>query len=145
VVLSSAGDGSRAFTNTLTAFSGVVAGRVSGDEAISLSIFTVGEFSELITLVVIGTNSSGYLGAPPQEVVTVTGTVLPKTLEWTGASNTNFANAANWDDVTLRLDPAARPPSAIDTMEFNSNGGVIPGTGTAATLKFGEGAWHLAT
>ncbi|WP_158932493.1 choice-of-anchor D domain-containing protein [Acidisphaera sp. S103] len=141
------GDGGVAFTNTLTSFSGVAAGGVASAEGISLSTSTGGVFSEQITLVATGTNSSGYLGALPDEVITVTGTVVlpPRTLVWTGAGDTNFANAANWDDRTLGLDPATLPPSAKDTTEFNGIGGGITGTGIAAALSFGAGAWHLAT
>ncbi len=138
--------GSPEFTNTFTAFSGLTAGSVAGGQDISLSTSTAGAFSETITLSATGSNSSGYSG-PLTEVLTVTGTVvLPvRTLVWTGANNTNFANPLNWDDTTLSLDPATFAPDPADTVDFDGNGGIIAGTGSAAVLSFGgESSWHLA-
>ena len=78
------GDDDAAFTNTLTAFSNVAAGGVAGGEERSLATSTVGAFSETITLLANGSNSSGYLGALPEEVLTVTGTVLLPPERWSG-------------------------------------------------------------
>jgi hypothetical protein len=140
------GDGGGDFINTLTAFSSVAAGNVASGDEVSLSSSTAGAFSETITLLANGSNSSGYLGALPEEVITVTGSVVavPRTLIWTGASDTNFANALNWNDTTSGLDPATLAPTKLDTAEFNNGGDIITGTGTAATLSFdGGGTWQL--
>src|SRR5580658_6572312 len=65
--------------------------------------------------------------------------ILPRTLSWTGANDTAFGTAANWNDLTDGLNPAQTAPDPIDTVEFNtSNGGVI-GTGTVAALDVGLG------
>ena len=66
---------------------------------------------------------------------TTGGVVTPVIFAWTGASDGNFANALNWDDVTDGLDPASRPPGATD-LALITNGGTITGTGTVAQLNF---------
>ena len=72
--------------------------------------------------------------------------VTPRTLVWTGAQTTNFANAANWDDLTNATNPAAAPPGALDTAQFLATGGIVTGTGTVAVLQFGSGGlWTLGS
>ncbi len=72
--------------------------------------------------------------------------VFPRTLDWSGATSTNFGAASNWDDTTDNLDPATAAPDALDTAEFNGNGGLITGSGSVAALSFGgDGDWHLAS
>ena len=58
-----------------------------------------------------------------------------RTFDWTGASNSDFGNALNWDDVTDGINPAATPPGATD-LAFVNNGGAITGTGTVSALSF---------
>ena len=59
----------------------------------------------------------------------------PPTFDWTGASNSDFGNALNWDDVTDGINPSATPPGAADLAVVN-NSGTITGTGTVAALSF---------
>jgi T5SS/PEP-CTERM-associated repeat protein/autotransporter passenger strand-loop-strand repeat protein len=78
------------------------------------------------------------------------GTVLtleasPRTLAWTGADNTAFATASNWNDVTNDLPTALSSPEQRDTVEFLGGGGAITGSGTVAALTFNSGdAWQVA-
>ena len=53
---------------------------------------------------------------------------MAATYVWTGAQDTNFANASNWNDITDGLNPAASAPGAQDTAEFITGGGTITGT-----------------
>ncbi len=62
---------------------------------------------------------------------------MPATFVWTGAQDTNFDNAENWNDVTDGLNPATTAPGAQDTAEFIMGGGTITGTGMVAGLLFG--------
>ncbi len=62
---------------------------------------------------------------------------MPATFVWTGAQDTNFDNAGNWNDVTDGLNPATTAPGAQDTAEFIMGGGTITGTGMVAGLLFG--------
>ena len=58
---------------------------------------------------------------------------------WTGASNTDLASAANWNNVTDSENPAPAPPSPTDTAEFLSSGGVLTGSETIGIAQFGSG------
>ena len=58
-------------------------------------------------------------------------------LSWTGAQDSNFAVAANWNDTSNALNPAAAAPGGADTARFLTGGGTITGAGTAAALQFG--------
>ena len=58
-----------------------------------------------------------------------------RVFDWTGASNSDFGNALNWDDVTEGINPAATPPGAADLAVVN-NGGTITGTGTVSAFSF---------
>jgi T5SS/PEP-CTERM-associated repeat protein len=132
--------GTTGFTNTgFGPFTGLGFGQTGTALTISLSTGTVGGFAETVTLTASGTNASGYTGAIASDIVTVTGTVIApaRTLVWTGRANTNFANAANWNDTTSGLDPASVAPDATDTVEFDSFGGAISNTGTVATINVG--------
>ena len=68
----------------------------------------------------------------------------PRTLAWTGAKNTDFATAANWNDTTNSLNPAVLAPDAADTAQFITGGGTIAGTGTVTNLAFGGSSWRLS-
>ena len=62
--------------------------------------------------------------------------ILPvRTFDWTGASDSNFANALNWDDTTDGANPAATAPGTID-IGVLTNAGSITGTGTTYQLSF---------
>jgi collagen type I alpha len=61
---------------------------------------------------------------------------MVRTLVWTGANGTNFADAANWNDITYTLDPATTAPSAVDTILVDTGGGTITGAGTVAVADF---------
>ena len=80
-----------------------------------------------------------------------TGTLLTlvepaRTLDWTGASSTDFASAANWDDLTNSVNPAVNPPYSTDTAAFLTLGGTITGSGTAASLQIGGTAsWEVTS
>jgi T5SS/PEP-CTERM-associated repeat protein len=140
--------GSGFINNGLTAFSGVGAGNADTTPTIALSTTQIGTFTEAVTLLANGSNSSGYVGALPAEILTVTGTVVagPRALVWTGAGSTDFADPFNWNDTTSALDPAISAPKVADTATFSGDGGVITGTGSAASLSFGGGgAWHLGS
>jgi collagen type I/II/III/V/XI/XXIV/XXVII alpha len=84
-----------------------------------------------------------------QMPVTTSGSVITqaaaRNLVWTGAQDTNFANAANWDDTTNTLNPASSAPGAADTAQFLTGGGTITGNGTASALQFGGSTlWDVA-
>lgn len=70
----------------------------------------------------------------------------PAVKVWTGAADTNFANAQNWDDITNNATPAAAAPSTGETAQFLSAGGTVTGTGSVGQLLFaGTGPWTLAS
>ena len=95
------------------------------------------------TIVDTNTATASATDSTTTVVTTDTG---PRTLTWTGAANTGFTNAANWDDTTFGYNPALWAENASDTVAFDSGGRVISGTGTAAAISFGgDGAWELAT
>ncbi len=72
--------------------------------------------------------------------------LLPRTLIWTGAQDTNFGNATDWNDTTTNLNPAPLAPNSSDAAQFLSGGGTITGNGTAATLGFGGSlSWDVAS
>jgi T5SS/PEP-CTERM-associated repeat protein len=137
------------FINTgFTAFSGEAAGQADTAPTLSLSTSQVGTFTESVTLLATGSNSSGYSAALHQEVLTVTGVVTaqPRTLIWTGNSSTDFADAGNWNDTTSAKNPATSAPGSADTAQFGGGGGAITGTGVASALAFGgNGTWNLAS
>ena len=60
---------------------------------------------------------------------------LARVLDWTGASDSDFANALNWNDTTDGLDPAVIAPGTLDLATI-ANGGSITGSGTAYQLSF---------
>ena len=104
-----------------------------------------GQTITITTTFTINDTDTAGASATDSTTTVIATDVGPRTLVWTGASDTNFANALNWDDVTSGLDPATGAPTAIDTAEFINGSGVITGTGTAATLLFDSGgAWQLA-
>ena len=41
----------------------------------------------------------------------------PRTLAWNGSQNTDFGAAANWNDLTDSLFPAAEPPNSADSTQ----------------------------
>ena len=104
------------------------------------------------TIVFAGTNAVLNLADPAGFAGTIQGqgptdqVNTPRTLVWTGAQNTDFANAFNWDDLTTPANPATAPPDVLDTAEFRATGGTVTGTGTVAVLQFGSlGQWALGS
>ena len=72
--------GSSAFTNGGTAaFSGLGAGQADTAPVVTLNTDNAGTFSETITLAATGSNASGFSGALPDQVLTITGTVAALT------------------------------------------------------------------
>jgi T5SS/PEP-CTERM-associated repeat protein len=67
---------------------------------------------------------------------------MPRTLAWTGASGSAFADAGNWQDLTDYLDPATAAPGIGDAASV-AGSGTIRGPGTVLTLAF-AGAPTLA-
>lgn len=61
---------------------------------------------------------------------------LRRTLSWIGGGGSAFGVAATWNDLTSGLNPAATPPSVVDTARFNV-GGAVTGPGTIAALEVG--------
>jgi T5SS/PEP-CTERM-associated repeat protein len=61
-----------------------------------------------------------------------------RTLSWTGAVSTAFGVAANWNDISNGFGSAQTAPGATDTVEFNTSGGLVAGTGTVATVDVGS-------
>ena len=99
--------------------------------------------STVATLNLIGNYTTSTFGFASDGVtgenITITGTANPpRTLNWTGASGTAFGTAANWDDLTKGLNPATTAPATTDTVEFNSSGGGISGTGSVANIIVGS-------
>ena len=99
--------------------------------------------STVATLNLIGNYTTSTFGFASDGVtgenITITGTANPpRTLNWTGASGTAFGTAANWDDLTKGLNPATTAPATTDTVEFNSSGGGISGTGSVASIIVGS-------
>jgi fibronectin-binding autotransporter adhesin len=63
--------------------------------------------------------------------------VVPlRQLTWTGASDSDFGNALNWNDTSDNLNPAASPPGPDDFASL-SNAGSITGDATVYQLSFG--------
>jgi T5SS/PEP-CTERM-associated repeat protein/autotransporter passenger strand-loop-strand repeat protein len=131
--------GSGFINNGLATFSGLSAGQADTAPSVSLSTAQVGTFTEAITLLASGSNSSGFSGTLTPQVLMVTGTVVPssRTLVWNGTGGSSFANPLNWEDLTDGLAQAQTPPSGNDTIEFNNVGGGISGTGTVSTVVVG--------
>jgi T5SS/PEP-CTERM-associated repeat protein len=74
------------------------------------------------------------------------GTIVPRTLVWSGAIDTNFANQQNWNDSTNSLSPAGAPPDSADTAVVVGFGGTIAGTGSVDALVFGGAdTWALSS
>ena len=128
-----------AFAGTLDDFDSagdalVLVGQTVTGASISGSIMTV-------TLAAGGPLTFDLAGVPTSTVLMASGdevmVVPPPQFAWTGAQNTNFADAPNWNDVTDGLNPATMPPGATDIAQFTSNGGTISGTGSVAQLQFG--------
>jgi T5SS/PEP-CTERM-associated repeat protein len=66
-------------------------------------------------------------------------THLDRTLTWTGdGGSTSFGEATNWNDDTGGSMSAQTPPNPTDTVEFNSSGGAVTGTGTVAAMNVGS-------
>lgn len=89
------------------------------------------------------------IATPATTELTVSGSDIlvggTPTETWTGNANTNFSDAANWNDVTDNINPAETAPGSLVTAEFLSGGGTITGTGTAGQLQFeGTAPWILA-
>ena len=133
-----------AFDGTLEDFTGIGDTLdLAGDTVIGASISGGGAFYTTLhaTLSAGGTLAFNLEDTPAATHLTVSGsdiTVTPTPTEaWTGAANTDFANASNWDDVTDNINPAASAPGAGDIAEFLSGGGTVIGTGTAGQLTFG--------
>jgi T5SS/PEP-CTERM-associated repeat protein len=98
------------------------------------------------TFTINDTDTAGGTATDKTTSVIATAIKIPRTLVWTGASDTNLANAANWDDTTDGLDPATWAPNVTDTAEFGSISGAITGTSSVAALSFsGGGAWNLTS
>ena len=94
--------------------------------------------TETVTVNLSGANGSGYSGALSEQTIVIKDdVVMARTLFWTGASDTNFANPLNWVDTASGLSATAAPDAA-DTVEFNSSGGAVTGTGTVAILEVGS-------
>lgn len=69
----------------------------------------------------------------------------PRTMLWTGAGGSTFADATNWNDTTDATNPAASPPGVGDVAQFANGGGTVAGTGTAAALDFaGSVVWTVS-
>jgi T5SS/PEP-CTERM-associated repeat protein/autotransporter passenger strand-loop-strand repeat protein len=113
-------------------------------------LLTVVEGASSATVQLAG-NYTGESFLPAAEPNGGGGTVLiliepPRTLLWSGAQNTGFATATNWNDLTNGLTSAVAPPNATDTVEFLTGGCAITGTGTAVALAFGGSAsWQITS
>ena len=127
----------------------IAAGQSDNGLTILADTATVGTQTLMLTFAPTDTNSSGYTAALPNQTLTVTLDVVgvpPRSIVWTGRQDTNFANAANWDDLTHSLDPAFSAPGYADSVAFTGSGGAISGTGTVTTLRFdGTGVWTTAS
>ena len=89
-------------------------------------------------------NDGTATSAPVTSTVAIQPTA--RVLLWTGASDRNIANAANWNDTTSVLNPANLAPDAANSASFISGGGTIGGTGTVGSLVFGGGNnWLLGS
>ena len=97
-----------------------------------------------VTLAAGGPLRFDLSGTPASTYVTVSGSDITVTAApidiWTGTADTNFGNAANWDDITDNLDPAAAPPGVSVSAELLTGGGTITGTGLAGQLMFSGAA-----
>jgi collagen type I/II/III/V/XI/XXIV/XXVII alpha len=67
---------------------------------------------------------------------------MARSLVWTGAAGSDYADPNNWDDTTDGLNPAASAPGGGDTASIATSGS-ITGSGFAFDLVFG-GAPSLA-
>ena len=62
---------------------------------------------------------------------------------WTGATSTDLGTASNWFNSSSSI-TASVPPNSDTTINFNTNGGTLTGTATAANANFnGFGTWTL--
>lgn len=79
----------------------------------------------------------------------VTGTIdiepPSRNLTWTGAADSNLADAGNWDDTSNAISPALLAPGAVDDALFLSAGGTLTGSLTVAEATFsGSSGWILS-
>ena len=87
---------------------------------------------------------AGLIQAPGAVQLALDAFDVPRTLQWTAAADTNFANAANWNDLTDALNPASLAPDSADTAILATGAGTITGTDTIAALDVnGSGNWTL--
>jgi hypothetical protein len=87
---------------------------------------------------------AGLIQAPGAVQLALDAYDVPRTLQWTAAADTNFANAANWNDLTDALNPASLAPDSADTAILAAGAGTITGTDTIAALDVnGAGNWTL--
>jgi hypothetical protein len=87
---------------------------------------------------------AGFVQAPGAVQLALDAYDVPRSLQWTGAADTNFANAANWNDLTDALNPASLAPDSADTAILAAGSGTITGTDTIAVLNVnGSGDWTL--
>jgi hypothetical protein len=76
----------------------------------------------------------------------LTAVAPPRSLVWTGAVNTGFANPGNWDNASAGFAPATQGPTEVDSVTFGQTSGGITGSGTVANLMFDDGgAWQMSS
>ncbi len=109
----------------------------------SLSTTATGTFSETITLHADGSNSSGYNGALPDQVWTITGTVIPATVLAQPTLNTqtslSFGNlhVGQSADRTLSASNGINATEALD-VAISGVGGNVTAHGSIAQLAPGQ-------
>lgn len=93
-----------------------------------------------VTLASGGPLTFNLQGAPAATRLNVSGSdvtvAAPLVDVWTGAQNTVFANAANWDDISNNLTPAAVAPGSLATAQFDSGGSANASSPTEAIRSF---------
>ena len=140
--------GSSAFTNGGTeALSGLGAGQADTAPVVTLNTDNAGTFSETITLAATGSNGSGFSGALPDQVLTITGTVAaltfaPAAASVSPASPINLGNVHIGDaaDQTLSISNTATAGAASLDGSVKSQSGDASGTGTFTGLAPGAAA-----
>jgi hypothetical protein len=122
------GNGSGAFTNSLSGFNDLTAGGSDPVGTVTFNTGTAGNFSETITLAATGSNASGYSAAAPEATLTIEGTIAPAAPVLTGQVKVNAATEGK-----------ALPSGTTVATFTDSNTADVAGS-FAATINWGDGA-----
>ena len=129
----------------LTAFSGLAAGQADTAIEVALGTATTGTFTQTVTLTATGSNASGYSGALPTEVLTITGTVAADTAPVLSAPGGITTNAGAATPLTgIALTAGSQDPSRVYTVTLTDAQGLLSAAAANGVTETGNGSTSLA-